>query len=233
MPTDPATVPPLTPKEIAQIVRNTYSHAKHSADLNGASDARVFASVAEWPIEAIRAAYALAAARVDHELKDKRDKVMHMHDLYDALGVEWGRDPFSAIAALKAARVDTAEVERRAKYDALTKLADEWNNAAFGVSGPHLTLNATLHASARMVLEFRDRECPAPAPRECVLSDGSVVTRHDDPRHVWGGWWRRAERDATDSTGWTGTRTWPELMRSTDTGADFDALKRFAAEVGQ
>lgn len=66
--------------------------------------------------------------------------------------------------ALAASRVDTAEVERRAKYDALTKLADEWNNAAFGVSGPHLTLNATLHASARMVLEFRDRECPAPAP---------------------------------------------------------------------
>lgn len=138
-------------------------------------------------------------------------------NLHAVRATSWD-DGYDAARA-KYQSVDTAEVERRAARKA-------WDAAHESTLAPRATWDI-----------FRDaylaREYPAPAPRECVLSDGSVVTRHDDPRHVWGGWWRRAERDATDSTGWTGTRTWPELMRSSDTGADFDALKRFAAEVGQ
>ena len=72
MPTDPATVPPLTEQDIAQIVRNTYGHDKHGVDLGNTSDAKVFERVAEWPIEAIRAAYALAASRVDTAEVERR-----------------------------------------------------------------------------------------------------------------------------------------------------------------
>lgn len=232
MPTDPATVPTLTQKEIAEAYTVALTDTRWT-------DGTPWVDIAPvWRNQEVAFAHriaALAAARVDHELKDKRDKVMHMHDLYDALGVEWGRDPFSAIAALKAARVDTAEVERRAKYEALTKLADEWNNAAFGVSGPHLTLNATLHASARMVLEFRDRECPAPAPRECVLSvygSYSVIYTGAMPcpyRIQRGGVEVFACALASQASAWIGKQD--DGFHLDD--AQMGKLLAFAAEVGQ
>lgn len=55
---------------------------------------------------------------------------------------------------------------------------------------------------------------PAPAPRECVLSDGSVVTVHDGMFKWYG-----------STVGHLTTRNWRDLA---DTGADFDALKQFA-----
>jgi hypothetical protein len=54
----------------------------------------------------------------------------------------------------------------------------------------------------------------APAPRECVLSDGSVVTVHDGMFKWYG-----------STVGHLTTRNWRDLA---DTGADFDALKQFA-----
>ena len=52
--------------------------------------------------------------------------------------------------------------------------------------------NTRMDSRDRAALErYLDTEYPAPAPDRVKLSDGSVVTRHDDPRHVWGGWWRR------------------------------------------
>ncbi len=183
MPTDPATVPTLTP---------------------------------EWCVETY------------YRVNPGSTAFPHIPSLYL---LDFARE----VAALAASRVDTAEVERRAARKALAECAawlgkGESQPVRFDEDGRFLLAFERVNAFSDRYIA---REYPAPAPRECVLSDGSVVTRHDDPRHVWGGWWRRAERDATDSTGWTGTRTWPELMRSSDTGADFDALKRFAAEVGR
>ena len=71
----------------------------------------------------------------------------------------------------------------------------------------------------------RTYPAPAPAPRSVTLSDGSVVTysRERDEMH----------RENVDQFNGSCRREfWPGLLnRPTDTGADFDALKRFAATV--
>lgn len=163
MPTDPATVPKLTPNDIA----------------------------AEW------------------DATNEREKWNQLNDWWAGEIARFAH----RIAALAAARVDTAEVERRAVSKALTD---------FALVGPISGISGT-------VIRFRDRYLarvhPAPAPRECVLSDKSVVRCDDDrveftryrPGHL-----PRVSKP----------EHWPLLVTDLN-GADFDALKRFAAEVGQ
>lgn len=92
-----------------------------------------------------------------------------------------------------------------------------------------------LASEGRVVLEFRndaDAEAfeaamravdPLP-PRECVLSDQSVVRLNPVGEY---------ERSAKGPYMGTTHARWPSLLnRDTDTGADFDALKSFAAERG-
>lgn len=186
MPADPATVPTLTQKEIAEAYTVALTDTRWT-------DGTPWVDIAPvWRNQEVAFAHriaALAAARVDHELKDKRDKVMHMHDLYDALGVEWGRDPFSAIAALKASRVDTAEVERRAARKALAECAawlgkGESQPVRFDEDGRFLLAFERVNAFSDRYLA---REYPAPAPRECVPTLADLVeecnaTKSDDGR---------------------------------------------------
>lgn len=223
MPTDPATVPTLTQKEIAEAYTVALTDTRWT-------DGTPWVDIAPvWRNQEVAFAHriaALAAARVDHELKDKRDKVMHMHDLYDALGVEWGRDPFSAIAALKAARVDTAEVERRAARKACNAMRD-WFIGLRSV------------CAAQTFSEHRDcylaREYPAPAPRECVLSvygSYSVIYTGAMPcpyRIQRGGVEVFACALASQASAWIGKQD--DGFHLDD--AQMGKLLAFAAEVGQ
>lgn len=70
---------------------------------------------------------------------------------------------------------------------------------------------------------------PAPEPPSVTLSDGSVVT------YTFGKGERRWVRDYTGCVERLprvreATR-WPDIFNTTDTGADFDALKAFAGRV--
>jgi hypothetical protein len=115
------------------------------------------------------------------------------------------------IYALAASRVDTAEVERRAASKALVALKAEVYR---GTSRDRM-------AMLDLITEHLQKLWPA--PRECVLSDGSVVIVE-----------RQFERfNRGNGTRYAGLHFWREILDDTDTGADFDALKRFAAEVGQ
>lgn len=136
----------------------------------------------------------------------------------------YGAAAARAAYALAASRVDTAEVERRAKYEALT---DAINNA-----GPwnHGVSQAEWTNALRYLREYRDRRY-APAPRECVLSDGSVVTRVSEKG---GASWRRSYANVPERLPRRVEATeFPSILNDYDTGADFDKLKAFAAEVGQ
>lgn len=206
MPTDPATERTMTDEALGEL----FDAAREKQDRRVAmfsyrpwcdlppqakANVRIFA-------ESIAA---LAASRVDSELKDKRDKVMHMHDLYDALGVEWGRDPFSAIAALKAARVDTAEVERRAARKA-------WNACA---------VYASVSIVSRKARDaYLAREHPAPAPRECRKHEGDFfgVPLYSDPNCP-------TDRVVFEYDG--------KAVACALIHPDSTALRRNAAEVGQ
>lgn len=75
----------------------------------------------------------------------------------------------------------------------------------------------TLH---RLYERFKNVTVPSPRRAGVVLSDGSVA-RLDE---VWS---RSPSSDG--SRGLTLAATWVQLVRETDTGADFDALKAFAA----
>ncbi len=87
-------------------------------------------------------------------------------------------------------------------------------------------------AYAGNVEEFRDREYPAPAPEAVTLSDGSVVTV---TRNIAGSTRiirHNGDGDPNKECPLTVPRDWRGLLSDTDTGADFDALKAFAAQVG-
>ena len=101
-----------------------------------------------------------------------------------------------------ASLVDVSAVQREAASRAWDAAGDWWQTDGGGLSP----------AQARD--RYLAREYPAPAPRECVLSDGSVVTVHDGMFKWYG-----------STVGHLTTRNWRDLA---DTGADFDALKQFA-----
>ena len=109
-----------------------------------------------------------------------------------------------AIAGIEhgASVVDVSAVQREAASRAWDAAGDWWQTDGGGLSP----------AQARD--RYLAREYPAPAPRECVLSDGSVVTVHDGMFKWYG-----------STAGHLTTRNWRDLA---DTGADFDALKQFA-----
>lgn len=78
---------------------------------------------------------------------------------------------------------------------------------------------------AEGIRQYRDvyyPKPPAPEPPGVVLSDGSVVTRND-------GWFCRT---LPDGAGNHRSPRFAAIMLDRDTGADFDALKAFAATVG-
>lgn len=114
------------------------------------------------------------------------------------------RERFLALVAAGASLVDVSAVQREAAsraWDARSRwgLGDDSEREKLSVAERDRYL-ATTH--------------PAPAPRECVLSDGSVVTVHDGMFKRYG-----------STVGHITTRNWRDLA---DTGADFDALKQFA-----
>ena len=120
--------------------------------------------------------------------------------------------PFTlADADRHANRVDVATVQREAASKA-------WDAAA------RFTEDECKMPSPEAFSRARDRYLAreSPAPRECVLSDGSVVTVDKGI-----GGFRRLNRDGFDGS--AASWAWATLLnRPTDTGADFDALKSFA-----
>ena len=108
------------------------------------------------------------------------------------------RERFLALVAAGASLVDVSAVQREAASRA-------WDAA---LSSKMIPL------SPEALDRYLAATYPAPAPRECVLSDGSVVTVHDGMFKWYG-----------STVGHLTTRNWRDLA---DTGADFDALKQFA-----
>jgi len=183
MPTDPATVPPLTDADIVRILREV--------------------------------GYVISSGRDADTVKNNPD----------------GAASARAAYALAASRVDTAEVERRAARKALAECAawlgkGESQPVRFDEDGRFLLAFERVNAFSDRYLA---REYPAPAPRECVLSDGSVVTYHPEDREC--NWRRDYSRSTTLPPRHVNASQWVDILNVTDTGADFDALKRFAAEV--
>ena len=117
------------------------------------------------------------------------------------------------IAALSASPVDLDAVKREAAREALTRFAMASDN-----------FNANTKFSDRNPLAFRDREYPAPAPDRVELSDGSVV---EAPRNGGDLWFARFPNGLSCYE-----VLWRSLLNDQHTGADFDALKAFAARVG-
>mgnify|MGYP003653256241 CR=1 FL=1 len=77
-------------------------------------------------------------------------------------------------------------------------------------------------------LLYRNRHY-APMPRSVTLSDGSVVT--PGSYGVPGGQcWLFRDTPTGERKNVT-LGQWPQLLRATDTGTDFDAVKQFAATV--
>ena len=132
MPIDPATVPTLTKQDVAALYDIprpsapwvTYRKFRHLSEENAA-----------FMCEFARAAYALAASRVD-----------------------------------------TAEVERRAAREALTRLMGEMRRGRM------------MRWAADDVESFTDEEYPAPAPRECVLKLGNGESVKYDGKVRYRGW---------------------------------------------
>lgn len=179
MPTDPATVPPLTD---ADTITLREFLAGHRSSLDGYSIAHHFPPTGgQWDI---------------------------------TIGL---------LRRLAVSRVDTAEVERRAASKAFVAA---WKDAAWCSGSRAMEAGESrdryIDAACNTYLA---REYPAPAPRECVLSDGSVVTRGSDD------YYRRCGGQPT-AYGLI-ARHWVEVLRAPDTGDDFEKVKAFAAEVGQ
>ena len=103
---------------------------------------------------------------------------------------------------------ELAEVKRQAAWDALT---------ACDFNGQYTD-----------ALLYRNRHY-APPPRSVTLSDGSVVT--SGSYGVPGGQcWLFRDTPTGERKNVT-MGQWPQLLRATDTGTDFDAVKQFAASV--
>ncbi len=163
MPTDPATVPPLTDAEAADLV---YAHCP-TLRSEGKS-----VTAGWWVADVARAAYALAASRVN---------------LHAVRATSWD-DGYDAARA-KYQSVDTAEVERRAARKALAECAawlgkGESQPVRFDEDGRFLLAFERVNAFSDRYLA---REHPAPAPRECVPTLADLVeecnaTKSDDGR---------------------------------------------------
>lgn len=149
------------------------------------------------PPERIRA----EAERVAREASAKHNPAYDFDKFYS-----WIRKGMveSAVAGIEhgMSLVDVSAVQREAASRAWDAAGDWWQTDGGGLSPAQARDRylATTH--------------PAPAPRECVLSDGSVVTVHDGMFKWYG-----------STVGHLTTRNWRDLA---DTGADFDALKQFA-----
>lgn len=132
---------------------------------------------------------------------------------YDAQRAEL-KECVAKLKALRESRdTDLARARREGIREGLTQYAD----------APGCGL---LHYSR--TIQYRDGRYPLPTPKpaECRLSDGSVVTFHETTAGSCGSsfWRTRNDGGATMNGDWRGL-----LTRPTDTGADFDALKAFAA----
>ena len=86
-------------------------------------------------------------------------------------------------------------------------------------------------AVTQQVKHIRDREYPAPEPPRVVLSDGSAVTREIKMGEVR---WCRSYANVPERLPRRVEATeFPSILNDYDTGADFDALKAFAAARGE
>lgn len=158
-------------------------------------------------------------------MTDKRKDLMTMDEAREAYdnatiqahakmfgeGVDASMVADTAFAALREAILTAAR-----QSDAAARIAAQregWDAAQAFICGPAIA-GAVLDAE-------RDRLYPLPT-RECVLSDGSRVRWEAAAFH-----WSRIGA-VTKVSG-----TWWGLITGTDTGADFDALKSFAAGVGR
>lgn len=127
------------------------------------------------------------------------------------------QDRFVALVAAGVSLVDVSAVQREAArkaWDAAMELA---RNSDRVLNGFRVVEVGDLWVERDRYLA---REHPAPAPRECVLSDGSVVTRGSDD------YYRRCGGQPTVYG--LISRHWVEVLRAPDLGADFDKLKAFA-----
>lgn len=120
-----------------------------------------------------------------------------------------------AFAALRDAILTAARQSDEVRKREIAKAAIDWMGAQ-----PHSVSARDWDATRDRYL---DREHPLP-PRECVLSDGTRVWTDKD-----GQWFRGKTVAQWDEMGFS----WPAMMNDTDTGADFDKLKSFAAGVGR
>lgn len=127
---------------------------------------------------------------------------------------EWDEQDKSRFAALVQAGADLARPDLNAgKREAAS---NGWD-AAWRY-GTKRIMNASDRAARDRYLA---REYPE--TRECVLSDKSVVTRGSDRM------WRR--NGGEPITYAVVHHEWRDVLRDTDTGADFDKLKAFAEAV--
>lgn len=113
----------------------------------------------------------------------------------------------SAVQREAARKAIEALCEFRAAVETHALMVDGYQGLQHGAAGSNAQIRAFLDPYLAVTY-------PAHAPRECVLSDGSVVTVHDGMFKRYG-----------STVGHITTRNWRDLA---DTGADFDALKQFA-----
>lgn len=165
-------------------------------------------------LKALRESQAPEAEREPNELADAQRLL--------AIVMEQRAELTAELDALKQSRdTDLARARVEGAREALTKYADSARGmAAMMRDRPCSPRNAT----ANDIEHFRDREYPAPKPAECRLSDGSVVTFRETTAGSYGPSFWRTRDDGTTLNG-----DWRWLLTCNDTGADFDALKAFAA----
>lgn len=113
-----------------------------------------------------------------------------------------------------------AEAERKGAREVAEWVLDYWQkNLTVNGSGYGADRNADGGQVGVFTRKLRSY-LAAPAPRECVLSDGSVVTRGSDD------YYRRC--GGTPTFYGLISRHWVEILRAPDTGDDFEKVKSFA-----
>ena len=167
------------------------------------------------PPERIRA----EAERVAREASAKHNPAYDFDKFYSWIrkgmvesavaGIEHGMSlvDVSAVQREAARKAIEALCEFRAAVETHALMVDGYQGLQHGAAGSNAQIRAFLDPYLAVTY-------PAHAPRECVLSDGSVVTVHDGMFKWYG-----------STVGHLTTRNWRDLA---DTGADFDALKQFA-----
>lgn len=153
-----------------------------------------------------------------------------VREMYEKDAPEWKFSNLPVPSQVSLTAYVRAGIEHGASLVDVSAVQREAARKAWDAATRWIGVNFVASAAGRDA--YLDREHPAPAPEGVTLSDGSVVTV---TRNIAGNvrlLRHNGDGDPNKECPLTVPRDWRGLLLDTDAGADFDALKAFAAKVG-